>query len=420
MKVDQEALFRKSALDRMSSPEQLDVLIRVVPARAWVALIAVLFLIAMIVLWGWFGVIPTIVKGPCIILNSTGLASVNSDTTGQIKEIFVTTGDTIQIDQAVAHVAQVELNQLLLQFEAELVELKLEQDRLLALGKTLDELNSEEITRRRENLTNELRTSLNRVALAKSQSITQRELLDKGLVTKQALINSEQSVVQLQQRSDTIRAQIESLNLQKIEKMKLSDDEESRLSLRVGNTQRSIDTLKQRIQRNSIVRSPYAGRVVEISARAGDLISGGLSVVKLEQVDNALHKLEVIVYVNTRDAKKAVVGLETRVIPSTVKREESGFMKARVVSVSNHSVSAESMMQRLQNQSLVSQFSESGAPSEIVIELEHENADYLWSSIASDDRSISSGTLCDAEIIIKRQRPISLVVPSLKKTFGID
>jgi hypothetical protein len=48
-------VFRKVALDRLSSPEQLDQLVQVTPPQGWVALGILAGLLLAVVLWGWFG-----------------------------------------------------------------------------------------------------------------------------------------------------------------------------------------------------------------------------------------------------------------------------------------------------------------------------------------------------------------------------
>jgi HlyD family secretion protein len=413
-------LFRKTALDRMSSPEQLDLLIKVVPSQAWLALIAVIGLLAMALTWGWLGSIPTIVKGSCIIMNQSGLASVNSGNAGRITELYVKAGDMVFKDQAIAVIAQAELDQQLEQLKAELRELKEQQSRLAAYSKTSNTLSLQAAKQQRFSLKRELSSALENISLAKSRTATQQELLSKGLVTNQTVILSEQATVQAQLKAESVRSQQKNLSLQTLEKDKQVDDEQNRLGLRVSSAERSIEQLKNKILRNSIVRSSYTGRVVEISTVSGGLVSAGASVVKLEEEDGLSERLEAICYVDTKEAKKAKAGMQARIIPSTVKREESGFMEAQVESVSKHSVSDESMMQRLQNRKLISQFSKSSAPSEIVIRLLRDGDDYQWSSIANGERDISSGTLSETEIIILRQRPLSLVIPTLKKTLGID
>lgn len=45
---------------------------------------------------------------------------------------------------------------------------------------------------------------------------------------------------------------------------------------------------------------------------------------------------------------------------------------------------------------------------------------YQWSSAAGAPVTLSSGTLCRAEIVVERQRPISLVIPIVRKSLGVD
>jgi len=48
-------LYRKAALEKRASPEQLDQLVSLTPIRAWVGLAAVASLVIAFVLWGFFG-----------------------------------------------------------------------------------------------------------------------------------------------------------------------------------------------------------------------------------------------------------------------------------------------------------------------------------------------------------------------------
>ena len=67
-----DRLFRKAALDRLSSPEDLDRLVSISSPRAWIALFGIGLLLAVAVAWSVFGTIPTRVKGQGILINSGG------------------------------------------------------------------------------------------------------------------------------------------------------------------------------------------------------------------------------------------------------------------------------------------------------------------------------------------------------------
>lgn len=54
-----ENLFRKTSLDRVTGPEQLDEIIRVANPSLWITLLAVIILLAAVLSWGIFGALPT-------------------------------------------------------------------------------------------------------------------------------------------------------------------------------------------------------------------------------------------------------------------------------------------------------------------------------------------------------------------------
>ena len=93
----QTQLFRKVALDRLSSPEQLDSVVQVVTLRSWIALLPFLGLLGLATLWGFFGSIPTKVTGKCMLIQTGGLRDVTAGSPGRITEMKVGVGDTIAV-----------------------------------------------------------------------------------------------------------------------------------------------------------------------------------------------------------------------------------------------------------------------------------------------------------------------------------
>ena len=59
----QESLFREEAMDKMSSPDELDRLMRATDPKGGLALIALLTLVAATIVWGVFGSVPVQVSG---------------------------------------------------------------------------------------------------------------------------------------------------------------------------------------------------------------------------------------------------------------------------------------------------------------------------------------------------------------------
>jgi len=62
--------FRQKALDRLSSPEQLDQMVRVIPGKGWLALLVLSLLVVATFLWAAMATIQVTVSGDGIITNS--------------------------------------------------------------------------------------------------------------------------------------------------------------------------------------------------------------------------------------------------------------------------------------------------------------------------------------------------------------
>jgi hypothetical protein len=103
--VMQKSLFRQEAMDKTLSPDELDRLMRVTSPRGWLALIALLALVAAAVAWGVFGTIPVVVRADDgILLSGDSRHQIVSQTSGLVTEVQVETGDTVKKGQVVARV----------------------------------------------------------------------------------------------------------------------------------------------------------------------------------------------------------------------------------------------------------------------------------------------------------------------------
>ena len=91
-------IFRKVALERLSSPEQLDQLMQVTDPRGWLALIALLMLLAAAMVWGFMGTIPTEASGEGILIRRGGVSALVSTGSGPVEEMLVSVGDVIEKD----------------------------------------------------------------------------------------------------------------------------------------------------------------------------------------------------------------------------------------------------------------------------------------------------------------------------------
>src|SRR4051812_41231704 len=108
------SIFRETALQRLSSPEQLDQIIRVTSPQTWIALATSLVLLAGATLWSIFGAIPVRVSASGVLLDREGKlfpAAVRS--AGLITDILVKAGDGVKAGQVIATLDAPELQRQL-------------------------------------------------------------------------------------------------------------------------------------------------------------------------------------------------------------------------------------------------------------------------------------------------------------------
>ena len=89
-------LYRKSALEKLSSPEQLDREIVIVSPSFWLAVLGATLIIISALVWSIFGKLPLYVSANGIYMNRGGIHSVYSDQPGMVDEILVETGEEVK------------------------------------------------------------------------------------------------------------------------------------------------------------------------------------------------------------------------------------------------------------------------------------------------------------------------------------
>lgn len=96
------SVFRQAALDRLSSPEQLDERMEVTQPRAWLALAACGLLLLGALTWGVFGRIPTKIHGHGILLRGEHIYKIPALADGQLVDLRAAVGVTVKRGDTVA------------------------------------------------------------------------------------------------------------------------------------------------------------------------------------------------------------------------------------------------------------------------------------------------------------------------------
>lgn len=416
------SIFRKVALDRLSSPEQLDMLMRVTSPKGWIALLALYGLLAMAIGWSVFGSVPTKINGSCILIRPGGVSEIVAPGAGQVSDISVDVGDTVREGQMIARIERHDSLDQIKSIEAKLHELKAQEEKL----KTLDALSERQqavfLLESEKNLNSRIRTGEERLLSLEAKIQTQAKLLAQGLITKQALLATKIEHANAKQEIDNTRNEIRQIGVRRIDSHKQIQNELTSISIQVNETSRNLASQIRNNNDSSLVYSPYNGRVLELRISENALIGAGTPVLTIEQTGANVNSLEARIYIAPLDGKKVKTNMDVQISPSTVKPEEFGYMLGKVRTVADFPSTNQGMMRILKNEQLVAQLAAGAPPISVQADLipgSNTTSGYKWSSPKGPETQIESGTLCTATITVKKQRPISMVIPILRGYMGV-
>ena len=420
MSDGKQQIFRAVALERASSPEQLDYLVVITRPFDWLVGLVILLALAAAITWGVVGRIPTRVPGEGILISGSGkVVDAVSAAAGRLASVEVSVGDHVSQGQLIARIAQTDTEQR----HRNAVEVYREREREYA---DLNARIEAELSAKIKNFA-KLETAFEQIIRATNQRVEYlttevknlEGLLAKGITTRRNVEDRRRELTDAQQRKEDAQNEILKIKSQKLdlETQRARDREEFRF--RLNEARRQMEQLAGELGRNTEIASPIEGRVIEVKVSTGSVLAVGTSVIGIRTENTSL---EALVYIPADRGKSVKPGMEVRLEPSTVKREEFGTLVGTVLSISEFPITPQGMLAELRNDSLVTRFSRDGAPYAAVVQLQQDQSTptgYRWAVGTGPQLRLTSGTLTRAEITTRNRHPIDLVVPIFKRFTGI-
>ena len=420
--ADKTEIFRKVSLERLSSPEQLDLLMRVTSAKGWVALLALCGLVVVAIGWGIFGSIPSKVNGACILIRPGGVSEIVSPGTGRVADISGDVGDMVTEGQMIARIERYDALEQIKNIEAKLHELKAHEAKLKNITALSEQQQMAYLKEAEKNLNDRIHTGEDRLRSLEAKIQTQAKLLEQGLITQQAWLGTKLDHAAVKQDIDNNRNEILKIGVSRIDSRKQIDNELTSIGIQISEASRNLASLMRNSDESSLIYSPYSGRILELRVSENSLVGAGTPILTLERTGKSVTDLEAYLYIAPLDGKKVKTNMDVQIAPSTVKREEFGVMLGKVRAVAEFPSTAQGMMRTLKNEQLVQNLAAGAVPIAVQADLIPSAATasgYRWSSPKGPETRIESGTLCTATITVKQQLPISLVIPMINQFLGI-
>ncbi|MBI4694516.1 MAG: NHLP bacteriocin system secretion protein [Gammaproteobacteria bacterium] len=471
-------IFRKEALEHLSSPEQLDSLLEVTTRRAWIALGTVAAGLFVALLWSVFGQIPVTVEAVGIMVYPRRIVSLQVPAPGQLTNVNVKVGDFVKKGQVLATLNQPEIVQALEQERVRLAEAQAEGSQKLDVLKHRLELERESLVRKRELLDTRIpalvelaegqkkrndrylaqqqanlasaRDTQDRLGDALKQRFESYERLRKeGLSSDDSLLSARQNMMNNQVQ----RAELE-LKSQEIEVRRLENDQNYQAALdridgykaelkdleikekelqqqeleantdretRVLEIQRNIARFEQQLENRGQIVSEHAGKVLELTAAPGAILGAGQRVGAIE-TDDPDAELMGIAFFPVDRGKQLAKGMDIRVTPTTVQRERYGSIEGDITEVSAFPITTDAVTSMVGNGEIAQQMTNGQSVISVLAHL-HRDEDaptgFRWTSGHGPRDPVTAGTTLGVRATVEYRRPITFLLPILRQWAGV-
>jgi serine/threonine protein kinase/multidrug efflux pump subunit AcrA (membrane-fusion protein) len=373
-------------------------------ARAWGFLSVSLACVAAAVVLAWNYRVPTMVSGEGILLIDNELPSlVRAPASGKLVTVKVAEGDVVAAGQVIGQISQEDLANSVRQTASDL--------ELLRKGDQ-EIIETEERERRNE----EAAIARLKQAIARSPAGS-----PESLKVANQLRGLEQD--QVSAEGSRRRAQLE-----------------FRVKMQSMETKLALD--REKLERSSRIVSQVRGRVDAIYAAGGEMVGEGAPLVLLHsprpepsagQSDEPAY--DAVIFVAAAEGDGIDVLNFVEVVPATVRREREGYIHGRVEAIKPLWASKWTMEEALGRPELADAFLKRHPPGNLLRVLVKfaEAPDsgegsahvlranrFVWSSARGSMKPLKSGTPCQAAIVVKQRRLITLTLPWTRRIVGVE
>ena len=432
-----DQLFRPKALERISSPDRLDQLMRVVSAKDWIPIVALVGLLGSGVVWSLRGSIPTLVNGRGVLVRPRRIVPIQALGGGRLESFHLRIGDTVRKGDLLGRLDQSELGAKIRENQEFLTTLrgqdgvrKAAEDRQEKLQEDQDRLERRFLEAQRKNLEQGLADAraLHPFLQRRLESLTQAT--NQGLMAfagpefvaaQSSFRDNDAKIADYTARLEQIDGQLKQIETRFGALVKEHTEASIARQNQISDIQNQIALGHLQLTKSGDILSEYAGTVTEVFAAPGQVLAAGGRLLSLDIEDAGAPPLSVSFF-PVRDGKRIQPGMIVQVTPDTVDRERFGGILGKVVSVSRLPVTKEGAVNTVGNPEIVSGLMGDGAYMEVTAQLDVDPSTYSgyrWSSSSGPELKMTSGVTTVSRVTVESRAPITYLIPILRETSGI-
>ena len=424
--------------------ERLDTLVRITTVQSWIYLATLFSAGVAAVVFAVFYRVPNKVTGEGILLiEQDTISQVRAQATGRLVVLHAKLGDPVKPGTVIGEISQDDLNDTIKEADSKLKDLEREDFELTKFEVNEQTTHDEAMARVKRATDQEQVNSKDKLAIAERLSSGANKLREKFIMSDLELLAAREKMFDIRDHLNKGRTRLAELQLEgtKAENVRLRARLDRRL--KIEQQTRKLATDHAKMKRTSEVVSRTRGRVAQVLSARDELVKEGAPVVLLHApksergTDDEERAYDSIVFVPAGEGKKIDIDDSVEISPTTVKREEHGFIRGHVVAISELPATKLAMESALQHPELVDSFLKRYAPG-VLLRLHVKLTDatpeelafaqkaelppnnFHWSSSSGIVQPLKTGTMCQAAIVVEQRRLISLVLPWTKRMMGVE
>ncbi|MCH9770650.1 MAG: NHLP bacteriocin system secretion protein [Gammaproteobacteria bacterium] len=412
--------FDEQKLKETHSPERMDETMRITSVKSWMIVLSFGVFIIAVVLWGFFGTIYHRVHGYGILLpEPSQIFLAVSRGNGLLEEIYTRPGDYVIKGQKVARVNQDILVQKITHLQKIIARLKSERDFLNQYIKNqrttvknyLQSVRSS-IQQKNQNA-KQLKTFLDKLLVGL------RKLRETGAVTLIRLQDTQNNLFNAVEKVNELQNDIINLKVRQIDYRLRWFQLESEINVKLIDKEDELSGLMEKYNENRWVLSPVDGIVDQLLSARGNFMTPGHAVLTIAEQNKNKKDLnyEVLAFFNPEKGKRILPKMRAFISPTTVNKYRYGSIKSEVEYIDDYPLSHKAIVALVGNDDLAKTLVKKGGSFLASAELLKDKSTvtgFRWTSNNGPPFKVTSGTLCNVDVAIEKQRPVTLVLPFLR------
>jgi HlyD family secretion protein len=396
--------------------------LRLVSLPGWLWLVVLGLTIAAGIAYGFFGVVTRVVEGAGVTRFEVQVLTVSAPQAGIVRKVLLARGDEVKAGEAILELSSEVIEAEIKQAQELLAFLEDEHATLQAGEKKM----LEEATRRRDSALRESedseRAAGELLGLRRELLGSQEDLLERGLISQETVLESRTAVASLEARIINARTQAANAELEVAQlEATVAADRAGRREAR-RDAKSGLDDLEARRAERFVVRSFLDGQVDDIFARPGTSVRDGEVLARLVSEAGTRQQLRVAAVLPQSMGKELSVGDEVQVVPAFVDKSRYGFIRGRLRWITTYAATPAELalvvatpfeIERLQ--------ARFGALLLAEVEIQRDpqtESGLAWSTTRGWPGEIGPGVQCSLQVVYREDRPVELLYPWIRSVLG--